>query len=371
MKVKVFTSTTMQDAMNQVKQELGRDAVILQTRRFKKGGIFGWWGKEMVEVMAATDTPPFAAATEKRTAPPVDYPQPPLPVENSPKTAALQFELAGMRKMLVQVLHKMPQAEHKKGPLIDLLVRNDVEPAVAESLLKDVPDDPALTDALAAKAILEERIIHFLQRAEGIHVPDSGCKAVAFIGPTGVGKTTTIAKLAAHFAIMKGYKVAMVAADTYRISAVEQLKTYSDIIGVPIEVVYSPAELKDALAKNQDKQLILIDTTGRSPRNHYQIAELKAFLEAVPDIEIHLVLSTTTKYKDALEIATKFSVCSPHKLLFTKVDEASNVGTIINLLHQFPTTLSYITNGQTVPDDIELADPQKLAELMLRDSTYV
>lgn len=365
MKVKVFTSATMQDAMNQVKQELGRDAVILQTRRFKKGGFFGWWGKEMVEVMAATDSAP--AVSGRKPAPPVDYVQPPPPVEHTPKPSALQFELAGMRKMLEQVLHKMPQTGSRNGPLLDLLLKNDVELAVAESLLSDIGDSVDLTDPLTAQGVLRERIVEFFKRVEGINVPAAGSKAVAFIGPTGVGKTTTIAKLAAHFSIIKGYKVAMVAADTYRISAVEQLKTYSDIIGVPIDIVYSPAELKAVLVKNQDKQLILIDTTGRSPRNHYQIAELKAFLEVAPDIETHLVLSTTTKYKDALDIATKFSVCSPQKFLFTKVDEASNVGTMINLLHQFPATLSYITNGQAVPDDIELADPRKLAELILRD----
>ncbi|MEG6585899.1 flagellar biosynthesis protein FlhF [Dendrosporobacter sp. 1207_IL3150] len=371
MKVKVFTTSSMQDAMNQVKNELGRDAVILHTRRFKKGGLFGFFGKEMVEVMAAVDSPPIAAAltTEKKqtvAAKNIDHNLWEEPDHNS---LVMQHELANMRKMLEQVLHKIPQSKCKNSHLLDLLVRNDVEVKIAENLLKGIPDIEEVGDDSnsVARRMLLDRLTSYLHRIEGIEVSSSGCKTVAFIGPTGVGKTTTIAKLAAQFSIKEGYKVAMITADTYRISAVEQLKTYSDIIGVPIEIVYTPDELKDALYRHQDKNLILIDTAGRSPRNHYQIAELQAFLEVDASIEKHLVLSTSTKYKDALDIVRKFSVCAPQKIIFTKVDEASNIGTIINLLYQFPTTLSYITTGQNVPDDIELSNPQKIANMVLRD----
>lgn len=368
MKVKVFTAQTMQDAMGQVKNELGRDAVILHTRRFKKGGLLGFGGKELVEVMAAIDTAPVAASTENKTIYPSRFSDSKYQSDTR-KTSEIQTEIASMRTMLEQVLLKIPKGDNNNDLLLDVLIKNDVELKVAEELIKDIPNQVrvSLNQPEIIKEILFERIVNCLQRVEGIDIPIVGSKAVAFIGPTGVGKTTTIAKLAAHFSINKGYKVAMITADTYRISAVEQLKTYSDIIGVPIEIVYSPDELKTALQRHQDKQLVLIDTAGRSPRNQYQLAELQAFLETAPHIETHLVLSATTKYKDALDVVRKFSVCSPHRFLFTKVDEASNIGTIINLIYQFPTSISYITNGQNVPDDIELANPQKLANLILRD----
>jgi flagellar biosynthesis protein FlhF len=354
----------MQEAMAQVKSELGRDAVILHTRRLKKGGVFGFFGKEAVEVMAGLETQAVVAVAQEKRVQPI--------IKNSDgdtKVTALQLELANMRKTLEQVVQKMPTEKEQTSPLMDLLIKNDVDRQIAVNLLKGLPEDKAGMDynPKLAKQMLEERIANYFQRVDGIAIPPRGTKTVALIGPTGVGKTTTLAKLAANFVIKEGCKVALVTADTYRISAVEQLKTYADIIGVPIEVVYSPDELKAALYRHQDKELVLVDTAGRSPTNQYQLAELQALLEIDPYIETHLVMSTTTKYRDALEIVNKFSICSPQKFLFTKVDEASNLGTIFNLLYQFPATLSYITTGQNVPDDISLVNPNELAKLMLRD----
>lgn len=359
----------MQEAMYQVKNELGRDAVILHTRRFRKGGFFGFFAKEVVEVMAGVDTQTLATV-EKKSPNITPTPIPGCSSENSDtKVTALQLEIANMRKILEQVLCKMPQADSHVSPLLDLLIKNDIDVQIAENLIKGLPDEKSMIAGAPSigRQLLFERIIHCFQKVDGINIPPTGGKKVALIGPTGVGKTTTIAKLAANFAIKEGYKIALVTADTYRISAVEQLKTYADIIGVPIEIVYTADELKAALYRHRDKQLILIDTAGRSPRNQYQLAELQALLEIDPYIETHLVLSTTTKYKDALEIVKRFSVCSPQKFLFTKIDEASNIGTMLNLLYQFPSMLSYVTNGQNVPDDIELASPNKLANLILRD----
>jgi flagellar biosynthesis protein FlhF len=355
----------MNEAMSQVKSELGRDAVILHTRRFRKGGFLGFFGNEMVEVMAALDTP-LAATTafpEKKA------PMLPRISEEDTKVTALQLEIANMRKMIEQVLHKMPQSAKEQSLWYDLLIKNDIEPKIAENLIKDLPSDNSIVaaDPTIMRQLLSDRISSYIQRVEKISVPSQGCKTVALIGPTGVGKTTTIAKLAANFALKEGYRLAIITADTYRIAAVEQIKTYADIIGVPIDIVYSSDEMKAALYRHRDKQLVLIDTAGRSPRNSYQLDELKTMLTVDPYIETHLVLSCTTKYKDALEIVEKFSVCSPQKFLFTKVDEASNLGIIFNLLYQFPATLSYVTNGQNVPDDIELINPKKMANLILRD----
>lgn len=368
MKVKVFTANNMQDAMAQVKADLGRDAVILHTRRFRKGGFLGFFGHEVVEVMAALDTPPPPPPVPEKMVPAVVMTAP-RPSEDDAKVTALQLEMANMRKMIEQVLTKMPRQEKQHSPLYDLLIKNDIDAAIAENLVQGLPEEGPLTGSNPAlvRQLLLERITNYLNRVEGITMPETGCKVVAFIGPTGVGKTTTIAKLAASFALTQGYKIAVVTADTYRISAVEQLKTYADIIDVPIDIVYTPDEMKASLYRHRDKRLVLVDTAGRSPRNQYQLAELQALLAVDPYIETHLVLSTTTKYSDALDAVTRFSVCSPQKFLFTKIDEATNLGTLFNLLYQFPTTLSYITTGQSVPDDIELTNPGKLASMVLRD----
>lgn len=356
----------MPEAMAQVKQDLGRDAVILHTRHFKKGGILGFFGKDMVEVMAAIDS--AASGTEKKKQ---FIPAAAVVQAEDTKIASLQQEMSSMRKIMEDMLCQLPKGREQSSasPLMELLIKNDIEPAIAEKIIKGLPAKASFDSKgpEITRKLLSDRIDCFFQRIDGINISTARCKTVALIGPTGVGKTTTIAKLAANFALKEGYKVALITADTYRIAAAEQLKTYGDIIGVPLEIVYSPEELKAALHRHTDKHLVLIDTAGRSPSNQCQLTELQELLAVDPYIETHLVLSSTTKYRDALEIVDKFSVCSPQKFLFTKVDEASNLGTILNLLYHFPTTLSYMTTGQSVPDDIELASSTKLANLILRD----
>ena len=348
----------MQEAMSQVKLELGRDAVILNTRKFHKGGFMGMFSKEKIEVVAAVDSP-MAANVAKSNA----------KTEESrmiPKPTSLQTELTSMRQMMEQVLYRLPTLDKKNSPVITYLLDKDIDLSVAETLSEGISNE-SLVNNDGVKKLLHSKICKLFTRIDGISIPTVGCRKVALIGPTGVGKTTTIAKLAAYFSIHENYKVALITADTYRIAAVEQLKTYADIIGIPLEIVYTAAELKDALTKHQDKNLVLIDTAGRSPSNDEHLAELQTLLSVSPYMETHLVLSATTKTRDALQIIKKFAICAPQKLLFTKVDEASNVGTIVNILYHFPTILSYITTGQNVPDDIEVADAEKLANLMLRD----
>lgn len=351
----------MQEAMAQVKLELGRDAVILNTRKFRKGGFLGFFGQEKVEVMAAVDNSVPASSTKPKAAEQLE-----TAINMTQKTAALQSELTDMRELMEQVLNRLPTADKKESPIITYLLERDVDLPVAETLAAGLPSG-SLVNNEPLKKLLYNKICNFFPRIDGITIPNDGCKTVALIGPTGVGKTTTIAKLAAHFAIKENCKVALITADTYRIAAVEQLKTYADILEIPIEIVYTSADLMAALTLHQDKDLVLIDTAGRSPGNDEHLAELQSLLAINPYIETHLVLSATTKTKDALQIIKKFAICAPQKLLFTKVDEASNVGTILNIIYHFPTILSYITTGQNVPDDIEMVNAEKLADLMLRD----
>ena len=160
--------------------------------------------------------------------------------------------------------------------------------------------------------------------------------------------------------------VALITADTYRISAVEQLKTYSDILELPLEIVYNPAELAASIERHRDKELILIDTAGRSQHNDYQMRELEEFLRINPRIEKHLVISSTTKFTDARQIMNKFSQVEPDRIIFTKTDETGSLGMIINLLRDNVYSLSYITTGQSVPDDIERAGADILANFLLK-----
>lgn len=368
----------MQEAMAQVKNGLGRDAVILHTRRYRKGGIAGFFGKEMVEVMAAVDNSPLNSIPNinSSNASPVNKAvsgegnQIPI-VQSDSKVSVMQNELTNMRQMIEQLLVRS-SSEKANSYWQQLLLNNEIEPSIVEHILQGLPLENSTINSSPEiiKQMIFDRFCNHFRNVDGINVQPVGCKKVAFIGPTGVGKTTTIAKLAAQFTLSQGYKAALIASDTYRIAAVEQLKTYADILNIPIEIVYVPDDLKNALIKHKDKNIILIDTAGRSPSNAEQMKELQTLLTVDSAIETHLVLSATTKYKDALEIIQKFSICSPEKLIFTKLDETSNVGTIFNVLYQYPgVTLSYLTTGQNVPEDLELANSHKLVQRLLRDES--
>ena len=283
------------------------------------------------------------------------------------KIHALEDELAQMRQMLRQVMSQSANGEDVTT-LKDALRYQELREDVMQDIIRKVPPATMMLgkDSPEAVKALGDYLHSVLKTGDGIGLKDGRPKIVALIGTTGVGKTTTIAKIAAKFVLERGISVALVTADTYRISAVDQLRTYSDIIGLPLEIVYSPAELKPALRKHRGKKLILIDTAGRSQNNDYQMEELQEFLAAEPSIEKHLVLSATTKERDAEAILERFAACRLDRILLTKTDETENVGFIVNLLFDRRLALSYLTTGQSVPDDIEPAKPEALARLMLR-----
>ncbi|HLG72177.1 MAG TPA: flagellar biosynthesis protein FlhF [Chloroflexota bacterium] len=190
-------------------------------------------------------------------------------------------------------------------------------------------------------------------------------KAIFLIGPTGVGKTTTLAKLAANYSLVEHKRVALVTVDTFRIAAVPQLRTYADIIGVPLEVVYTATDLADVLNRFGDRELVLIDTPGGSPRNTKQLEVLKEYLDSVETKDVFLTIASPTRYRDMEEIYKRFSMCRIDGLLFTKIDETDRFGPLVNLLSDTRARLTYLTTGQNVPQDIELADAVKMADLLL------
>lgn len=390
MRIKAFTANTVQEAMNQVKDELGKDAVIIHTRRVKKGGFLGFFTKEVVEIMAAIEdiqesvpkkTNKVTKAENERKQEEISDQQAYVSKQTSINAYKIQNSLQNTnvienlpeknveKPILQKVIDDNLQNKINKISLFDILVENDVQPKVAKAIVTGIENEAVKLDKDSPEALdvvadyFSKRVKPAIPVKEGIEQT----KVVALIGATGVGKTTTIAKIAANFVLSKGCSVALITADTYRISAVEQLKTYSDIIGVPLEIVYSAAELRQAIEKHMDKQLVLIDTAGRSQHNSEQLDELESLLTAYDTMEKHLVISSTTKYKDAVDIIQQFSQCAPDRILFTKVDETRSNGTVVSILHEFPLRLSYLTTGQSVPDDIIIADSRKLAELVLRE----
>jgi flagellar biosynthesis protein FlhF len=188
---------------------------------------------------------------------------------------------------------------------------------------------------------------------------------VALVGPTGVGKTTTIAKLSADFHLRERRRVGLITVDTYRIAAVEQLRTYADIIELPMEVVATPKAMRAAIERLADRDLILMDTAGRSPRDEVRIQELKAMLAEARADEVHLVLSTVASLPALRKSVQKFAAVGTTAILLTKLDEATGLGSLLPLLLQSGLPLSYLTHGQNVPDDIEPADRRKVARMLL------
>ena len=281
------------------------------------------------------------------------------------KIKKLENEIAQMKALLAQVIGK--ESNHGLS-LHEALRRQEINEDILNDMAAHAEAGETLADSQSREA--KSTLVKFLKEninfSEGVKLNRHGVRIVALLGTTGVGKTTTLAKIAAKFVLEQGITAALITADTYRISAVEQLRTYSDILGLPLEIVYSPNELSRAINKYRNRDLILIDTAGRSQHNDYQMKELQDFLATNQRIEKHLVLSTTTKSSDANDILEKFAVCEPDKIIFTKTDETARVGLIVNLLFKKKLSISYVTNGQSVPDDITPASAEVLAELLLR-----
>ena len=441
-------ASSVKEAMEQIKDELGSDAVLLHTKKYREGGVLG--GAEMIEVTAAVDetqarvphapstyVPPAAPILPsnvlnqyRMSEPPMDSataipargivsaydtyaaepplaepyaaeaaqpyppqpaapvyeaasaPAPPLPsaettspgedspagqdVKSAERIRLLEDELAQMKTMLASM---MAANQPKETITIqDALRRQDVRVELCEDLSGKVPVADVNLDSLDPRAasVLSGYLTQVMKFTGGLTPGAHGSRVVAFIGTTGVGKTTTLAKVAAHFVLEQNLRGALITADTYRISAVEQLKKYAEILGLPVEVVYSAAELRKAIARHRSKDFVLVDTAGRSQYNEFQMDELKELLAAHPRMEKHLVVSATTKEEDASEIMTRFSVCKPDRIIFTKTDETRTIGMVLNLLAGGDLPLSFLSNGQSVPDDIIPATAERLADLLLR-----
>lgn len=388
MHLKRYEVSDMGEAITQIKRDLGPDAIILSTRTIhKRSGLFRLAGKPLLEVIAAVDpqsgeevTLPSAEGA-CQDAPVTPLPPPLLPRErlsqdtSSAEMEALRRELRAMR----DELQALQGTAKDQGPtkarrlpkiLMGLhqdLVARGLAADLAEQLLEEVRDGrpaKALQDESALRATLLRTMMAKVKVTEPPSPPHSGPRLMAFIGPTGVGKTTTIAKLAAVKALSERQRVALITLDTYRIAAAEQLKIYGTILGTPVFVVTDRDELHRALRETRDYDAVFIDTAGRCHRSPEHIWEIKGLLTLPQPVEIHLVLSATTREEEAAEMIRQFSLLPLQSLLFTKLDESGSLGSMFNLVVRTAKPVSYLTTGQRVPEDVEVATPERIVDLL-------
>jgi flagellar biosynthesis protein FlhF len=289
----------------------------------------------------------------------------------------LRDHLAHLQKKAAPTSRGPAETSGDAGQLLFRLYADLIEADISEEVARDLveraragfaeredghveADDPSRLKTLLAETIAREIAV-----AGPIGVTPGRRRLVALVGPTGVGKTTTIAKLAANFRLREKLRVGLITVDTYRIAAVEQLRTYADIIDLPMEIVATPREMHQAVARMSDLDLILMDTAGRSPRDQVQIQELKAILAEAAADDVHLVLSSVTSAASLTKTAEQFAAVGTTALVLTKLDEAASLGNLLPLLRSSRLPLSYLTHGQNVPDDIAPADAGRLSRIVL------
>lgn len=304
-------------------------------------------------------------------------------------TSALRIELDEIRGMVRDLVKHVQKSDGLTMPdefavVHSMLLSRDVDPDLAADLIARTAErlqthaalqglgriaaQPEATPDLVLSE-LRKTIADMLPPAAPLRLREDAQPAiVALVGPTGVGKTTTIAKLAANMKLREGKRVGLITIDSYRIAAVEQLRTYAQILRVPVVSVIKPDDLRPAIDQMRDLDLILIDTAGRSQKDGMRIAELNEFIRIANPDQIHLVLSTTSREKTIREAIDRFGSLGDVSLLFTKLDEAEGLGAILNVMHDLKLSASYLTTGQAVPDDIEIASASRVARLIVGEA---
>ncbi len=407
--IKKFVGKTEAEAVETAKKELGTNVVVMNVKNVKKKGFLNILKPQMVEVTVALEEESNneaaisadvkaavsainnvvvssmnnAPQARKQAAKPMSAQSGIIKDDASDKKEnnVIEEKLDSLQSLLEQQLQK-PEEEKKEEKeeevsetekfmtlLHTTMLDNEVDGLYAGQIIEEIKKNnkPNTPFDFALANTYQKMILKF-GKPSGIAAPEKGVKVVFFIGPTGVGKTTTIAKIASKFQVDDKKKVALLTADTYRIAAAEQLRTYANILEVPFRVVYAVEELQQALTDFKEYDYILVDTAGHSYQNAAQKESMCKFIHSVDDLaerEVFLVLSATTKYKDLVSIADAYKEMVDYKLIFTKLDETTTLGNLLNLKLYTGAPLSYVTCGQNVPDDIEDFNPQKTVKRLL------
>ena len=407
--IKKFTGKTEAEATEAAKKELGSTLVIMNVREVKKKGLFAFLLPKQIEVTAALEEeaparPQYGSILRTAADKEIWTEQQNLSAKNS--TENIEKKLDSLQTLLESQLNSrqsekeesaktqnVPDAEEKedktqdmaaaekkeeeKNPEQDKFIRllynkmldNEMDEKYVNSILEDASKTKKADlpfDYLLAN-IYQKMVLKF-GKSEGITPSEKGPRIVLFIGPTGVGKTTTIAKLAGRYCVEEKKKVALLTADTYRIAAAEQLRTYANILETPFRIIYTPEELQAAVEDYWDCDYIFIDTAGRSHQNTDQLEKMKEMVAALKkpeNYQVFLVLSATTKYRDLQKIADCYGKIADFELIFTKLDETEAVGNLLNMKLYTDAPIAYVTCGQNVPDDMEAFNPQKTVKQIL------
>ncbi|EYE88809.1 flagellar biosynthesis regulator FlhF [Fervidicella metallireducens AeB] len=347
--IKRYVVDNMNEAMIKIRYELGSEAVIVSQRKIKQKGLIGIFKKKKLEVTAAVDDKPKKNVAEQ-------------PKNNEKDVYKEIDELKSMIQSIVEKKDNVSVKKESKNKFKQKLIENDILEEIVDDLLNVVREkykDKRLNASIYEKEIYKalEEIIKVDEKVEG--------RIQVFVGPTGVGKTTTIAKLASHYTLYQNKKVGLVTIDTYRIGAVEQLKTYAEILGVPFGVILTSKDIPEVMEKMKDCDIILVDTMGRNSKNTMQISEIRKFIEELRADKTYLVVSMTTKQKDLASIIDNYKIVNYNSMILTKVDETDVCGSILTCIKKGNVPVSYLTFGQNVPEDIETAKKDKLARLIL------
>ncbi|MEN1966857.1 flagellar biosynthesis protein FlhF [Lentibacillus sp. N15] len=365
MKVKKFVAPTMPEAMQQIRKELGKDAVILHSKEVRGSGVLKRFKKRKIEVVAALDPDP---PKHKQGNSAGSFTNSSLTRNDAPSEQVLT-EIKQLKK-LVEAQTAATQVTFP--PDYKIVYQHLLDQEVTEELVKvwmtEILDQHREKESIPTQAEIRHDVQRIIQDKlrdlpfQGISYTN---KLVQFVGPTGVGKTTTLAKLAARCVLQDHKKVAFITQDTYRIAAIEQLKTYARILDVPMEVAYNWTDYQAAIAKFQDYDLIFVDTAGRNFRDSTYVDDLNRMIH--PNAQTYLVLSLTAKPKDICEIYQQFQHVPLKSLIFTKIDETRQYGSIVNLMCHYQIGVAYLTNGQGVPDDLLVPTPEVIASYMIGD----
>ncbi len=391
--IKKFQGSTESEAIMMAKEEMGNAAIVMNIKTIKHRGFARLVKKDFVEVTAALEDRPITAPIPTKViAEQIEKKSEVDAFEKETSSAsAIEEKLNNLQSILesrmkentegLLELAATKESELKKEEnsinfkfmqlIYSQLLDNEVDEKYANQIIAEIQSSTKKSGNVdSILAAIYQKIILKIGQPKPIEIEDGKTKVVFFVGSTGVGKTTTIAKLASDFKLNKKVKVALITLDTYRIAAVEQLRTYANILDVPLQAVYTIEEFNMAVRAFSEYDLVLVDTAGRSHKNNEQCDEMLHLInDSLSDEnikkEVYLVLSATTKYKDLIKVNEAFSPIKNYSIIFTKLDETSCLGNIVNMKLKTEVSLSYVTSGQVVPDDISIIDAQKIARSIL------